>query len=226
MFNVENVLMALPEIMTVQEVADLLRVSERTVYDWATSGQIPCGKLGTAWRFKRSEVERWIDQNLAAKKTAEGASIISLRDVLAPEHVVRFDTSSKREALQTLIDLAATSAHVDNRADLEKGILDREELMSTGIGLGVAVPHVRLASIKKPMMAVGVSASNITDYDSIDGLPVRLLFMILAGSHQHAVHIKVLSRVANLVKDDHFRDHLLEAGDAQTTFDLLVRNAS
>lgn len=214
--------MAKPEIMTVQEVADLLRVSERTVYDWATNGQIPCGKLGTAWRFKRSEIERWIDRNLAETKSAEASSIISLRDVLAPEHVVRLDTASKREALQSLIDVVGNSSHVENKDDLEKGILDREELMSTGIGLGVAVPHVRLKSIKKPMMAVGVCASDITDYDSIDDQPVRLLFMILAGSHQHAVHIKVLARIANLVKDSRFRDNVLNARDAQSTFDLLV----
>jgi PTS system nitrogen regulatory IIA component len=211
-----------PEIMTVQEVADLLRVSERTVYDWATNAQIPCGKLGTAWRFKRSEIEHWIDRNLAEKKHAEASSIISLRDVLSLDHVVKFDTSSKREALQSLIDAVGPSSNVGNKADLEKGILDREELMSTGIGLGVAVPHVRLKSIKKPMMAVGICASDITDYDSIDDQPVRLLFMILAGSHQHAAHIKVLARIANLVKDSQFRENILSARDVQSTFDLLV----
>ncbi|NQV33099.1 MAG: PTS sugar transporter subunit IIA, partial [Phycisphaeraceae bacterium] len=183
-------------------------------------------KLGTAWRFKRSEIEHWIDRNLAEKKSVEASSIISLRDVLSRDHVVKFDTSSKRESLQHLMDAVGGSPHVGNRADLEKGILDREELMSTGIGLGVAVPHVRLKSIKKPMMAVGVCASDITDYDSIDDQPVRLLFMILAGSHQHALHIKVLARIANLVKDSRFRDNILSARDVQSTFDLLVGKVS
>ncbi len=215
-----------PEIMTVQEVADLLRVSERTVYDWATNAQIPCGKLGTAWRFKRSEIEHWIDRNLAEKKHAEASSIVSLRDVLSRDHVVKFDTSSKREALQCLTDVLGTSSNVSNKTDLEKGILGREELMSTGIGLGVAVPHVRLKSIKKPMMAVGICASDITDYDSIDDQPIRLLFMILAGSHQHAAHIKVLARVAKLVKDSQFRQDVLNAKDTESAFDLLVRKVS
>ena len=49
------------DILTLEEVAAYLRVSERTVYDWANKGEIPCGKLGTTWRFKRSEVERWVD---------------------------------------------------------------------------------------------------------------------------------------------------------------------
>jgi PTS system nitrogen regulatory IIA component len=215
-----------PEIMTVQEVAELLRVSERTVYDWATNGHVPCGKLGTTWRFKRSEIENWIDRSLTEKRLTESASIISFRDILAREQVVRFDTSSKREALQYLVDAVGLSDHVENKDDVEKGIFHREELMSTGIGLGVAVPHVRLKSIKKPVRAVGISASDITDYDSIDSKPIRLLFMILVGSRQHAVHIKVLSKICSLVKDSEFRESLLETTDVESTFDLLIQKAS
>ena len=218
--------MTQPEIMTVQEVADLLRVSERTVYDWATSGQIPCGKLGTTWRFKRTEIEHWIDRRLAEKKHSEAPSIISLRDILTREHVIRFDTASKREALQTLVDAVSASPHVGDKAEVEKGIFHREELMSTGIGLGIGIPHVRLKSIKKPIMAVGISDSDITDYDAIDSQPVRILFMILAGSHDHAVHVKVLSRITSLIKDSDFRKDLLSAMDAESTFDLLVQKAS
>jgi len=218
--------MTQPEIMTVQEVADLLRVSERTVYDWATNGQIPCGKLGTTWRFKRTEIDRWIDRNLAEKKNAEADSIISLRDILTREHVVRFDTSSKREALQCLVDAVSASPFVCNKAEVEQGIFHREELMSTGIGLGIGIPHVRLKSIKKPIMAVGISDSDITDYDAIDSKPVRILFMILAGSNDHAVHVKVLARITSLIKDSDFRNDLLSAMDAESTFDLLVQKAS
>lgn len=216
--------MSQPEIMTVQEVADLLRVSERTIYDWATNGQIPCGKIGTVWRFKRAEIESWIDKNLAAKKKTDPASIISLRDILAPEHVLVFDTSSKRQALQILIDAISTSPSVGRKDEIQEGIFHREELMSTGIGLGIGVPHVRLASVKRPVMAVGISLSPITDYESIDGDPVRLLFMILAGRHQHTEHIKILARISSLVKDDDFREALMHARDAAHAFDLLVGN--
>ena len=56
--------MKMHDIMTVKEVADYLRVSERTIYDWATKGHIPCGKLGTTWRFKRAEIEQWVNRRL------------------------------------------------------------------------------------------------------------------------------------------------------------------
>jgi PTS system nitrogen regulatory IIA component len=224
-FYSKGVIMSQPEIMTAQEVADLLRVSERTVYDWATNGQIPCGKLGTAWRFKRSEVERWIDQNLAPKMKSS-TSIISLGDILSAENVIKFDTSSKREALQHMIDVVSKSEMVENKEQVEEGIFHREELMSTGIGLGVAVPHVRLKSIKKPVMAVGICGTDIVDYETLDKTPIRILFMILAGINQHSEHIKILSKISGFIKDGELRESLLNAEDEQSTFNLLVKKAN
>ena len=61
------------EIMTIEEVAEYLRVSERTVYDWAQKGDLPGGKLGTTWRFKREDVENWVDSRLS-KKSAPAIS--------------------------------------------------------------------------------------------------------------------------------------------------------
>ena len=55
------------EIMTIEDVAKFLKVSERTVYDWAQKGEIPCGKLGTSWRFKRDEIENWVSRKLTPR---------------------------------------------------------------------------------------------------------------------------------------------------------------
>ena len=217
----ERFLMAQPDIMTVQEVAELLRVSERTVYDWATNGQIPCGKLGTTWRFKRADIESWIDENLSGYKPAH-SPMVSIRDILSPEHVVIFDVTSKRQALQQLIDLLSNNSVVGNTDELAEGIFKREEMMSTGIGLGIAVPHVRLKSIKKPIMAVGISKSNITDYESLDSKPVRILFMILAGKTEHALHIKTMAAISRRIKNPVLREMLLQSGDIQTVYDLLT----
>ncbi|MCK4998944.1 MAG: PTS sugar transporter subunit IIA, partial [Anaerohalosphaera sp.] len=225
-FSIVRCDMSQPDILTVQEVADLLRVSERTVYDWATSGQIPCGKLGTAWRFKRSEIEAWIDQNLASGRKSIPSPLISIRDLLLLEHVVMFDLTSKRQALQLLIDTVSTHPAVGNAEDAANGIYHREELMSTGIGFGVAVPHVRLKSIIRPVMAVGISKSDITDYESLDGKPVRILFMILAGIGQHAEHIKALAKISGFVRDAELRNCLLNANDPKNIFDLLVEKAN
>lgn len=208
------------DIMTVQEVAEYLRVSERTIYDWAAKSQIPCGKLGTTWRFKRAEIEQWIDSRL--RKISAGSDDISIANALSPEHVLLFEATKKRDALKRVIEILSENPAVTDKKALADGIFRREQLMSTGIGLGVAVPHVRLDSVKKLIMAVGVSGSEISDYDSLDGRPVRAIFMIAAGRNQHAEHIKTLALISRKIKDETLRRSILDAQDEMTIYNLLT----
>ena len=78
------------EIMTIEEVAEYLRVSERTVYDWAQKGQLPGGKLGTTWRFKRTDIEHWVSSRLGATPPAPASQTTtdSLKRILSPDRVV------------------------------------------------------------------------------------------------------------------------------------------
>ena len=101
-----------------------------------------------------------------------------LSTVLDPTRVLILETSKKADALKTLVDCLAEVTEVKDRQELYKGIFHREELMSTGIGLGIGVPHVRLSSIENPVMCVGLCRNPITDYKSLDGQPVRLIFML------------------------------------------------
>ena len=209
------------EIMTIQEVAEYLRVSERTIYDWASKGQVPCGKLGSIWRFKRSEIEKWVDKSLGIEKAPGKPPSIFIKDLLSPERVLLFDTSSKKEALTYLIDSLADTPEVKNKNKLNEEIFRREKLMSTGIGMGIGIPHVRLESVEDILMAVGISKSAIEDYESLDGKPVRMIFMVAAGKDQHTEHIKAIAAISSKLKDDHLRKSLLEAKNNTTVFNLL-----
>ncbi len=213
------------EIMTVEEVARYLRVSERTAYDWANSGELPGGKLGTTWRFKRSEVERWVDGRLRAAPKAEAPRPISLSHLLAPERVILLDATTKQAALDALIDNLAEAPEVHDREALAEAVYRREELMSTGIGMGVAVPHVRIPSVSTLVMSVGLCRQELADYDSLDGVPVRLLFMIAARETQHAQHLKTLSSISTIVRDDGVLQQVFNAPDADTLLSLLTGNA-
>lgn len=210
------------DIMTIDEVAKYLRVSERTVYDWAQKQEIPCGKIGTAWRFKRSEIERWVDEKISRRPTALGATDIAVEDVLAPERVVLLDTNTKKEALEELIDCIATAPQVKNRDALAAEIFQREELMSTGIGFGVAVPHVRLDSVTDLVMAVGICRHDIDDYGSLDDTPVRIICMVAARSDQHAQYLKTLGAVSSALKSEDVRAALLSAEDAEAAYKILT----
>ena len=199
------------EIMTVEEVADLLRVSSRTVYDWANKGTIPCGKLGNAWRFKRTEVLKWVDSNLQPHRRAVTSSGFSFADVLEPNRIVVMDRANKAQAMDALIDLLSASPEVRSRDDLAERINHRERLMSTGIGLGAGVPHVRLDSVTAPVMAVGIFPEGVEGYDSLDGKPVRVVFMVAAGTGQHELHLKLLAQIGELMQDETIVDELLRS---------------
>ncbi len=215
--------MTKPEIMTVQEVADFLRVSERTVYEWATHGVIPCGKLGTTWRFKRSEVEKWVNQQLSpSSKKNVTFSPVDLRDILKPDFITIMDTDSKDAALMTMLDTLDQAGAIDDKASVSEGIFQREKLMSTGIGLGIGIPHVRLDGIEQLLMAVGVSTVDIADYESLDNQPVRLLFMILAGKDQHTQHIKTMAAIASRLKNPVLREMLIQCRETDTIYRLLT----
>ncbi|MFP6584964.1 MAG: PTS sugar transporter subunit IIA [Candidatus Hydrogenedentota bacterium] len=211
------------DILTIEEIAQYLRVSERTVYDWANKGSIPCGKLGTTWRFKRSEVEKWIDEKLSGNVKSNSSEDLSIAEVLTPERIVLLDTTSKEDALNALIERLGEADEIQDCNALAKEIFIREELMSTGIGFNVAVPHVRLDSVKNLVMAVGISKEPLSDYASLDEQPVRIVCMVAARSDQHAQYLRTLALVSSVLKDLDVRQALQNAGDEKSAYLILTQ---
>ena len=210
------------EIMTVDEVAAYVRVSERTVYEWAQKGEIPCGKLGSTWRFRRSDINVWVEKRLGGTaKTRTDHPSTSLLTLLRPENIVILRDATKTDALDALLERLYKLPEVLNPQDLRAGIFHREELMSTGIGQGIGVPHVRLETVKDIVVALGVSATPITDYSALDNQPVHLVFMIAAASHQHAEHIRLLSSISNAFKEESHRKRVLAAPDSEAVFQTI-----
>ena len=213
------------EIMTIEEVAEYLRVSERTVYDWAQKGQLPGGKLGTTWRFKRSDIEGWVNRrigNSAAPAAPVAPGMEMLSRILSPERVVFFDTNEKTAALKTLCAALGTSPLIHNEAELEQALFKREELMSTGIGFGVGVPHVRLASVDDLVMALGIARKPLDDYSSLDEVPVQIVCMVAASGTQHPQYIRALSAISSRLKSETMRKALIEARDAVSVFNIFT----
>jgi len=87
------------DILTIEEVARYLRVSERTVYDWAQKGEIPSGKIGTVWRFKKSEIERWVNERLSSNRPASVFSVVQIQNILSPDRILFLNHSRKRDSL-------------------------------------------------------------------------------------------------------------------------------
>ena len=211
------------DILTIEEVAKYLRVSDRTVYDWAQKGEIPAGKIGTVWRFKKSEVENWVNARLSSGANRSSDSQIQLRNILSPERVVFINHTSKHDALVELADVLSSAPQVKNATELTQEILKREELMSTAIGKGIAIPHVRLSSVTDLVMAVGVCKKPILDYQTIDDEPVNLLLMIAAAYNQHSYYLKTISHFSAKFKDKSIRDAIASAPSEQDVYSILAK---
>jgi PTS system nitrogen regulatory IIA component len=216
------------EIMTIEEVAEYLRVSERTVYDWAQKGQLPGGKLGTTWRFKRGDIEGWVNRRIGnpAGSAVSSAAGGMLNRILSPERVVFFDTDEKAAALKTLCAALGTSPMIHNEAELEQAIFRREELMSTGIGFGVGVPHVRLSSVDDLVMALGIARKPLADYSSLDEIPVQIVCMVAAGGTQHPQYIRALSAISSRLRDEAIRKAIVSATDGSSAFKVFAGGES
>ena len=163
------------DILTIEEVAKYLRVSERTVYDWAQKGEIPSGKIGTVWRFKKSEIEKWVNDRLSSgSKPVTPGEQIQVKNILSPDRIIFLNHSTKHDALLELANNLSTAPQVKMSSELAVEILKREELMSTAIGRGIAIPHVRLSSVTDLVMSVGISKCDIIDFQTIDDVPDKL----------------------------------------------------
>jgi len=210
-------------ILTIDEVAKYLRVSERTVYDWAQRGEIPSGKIGTVWRFKKTEIENWVNDRLSGNRYLSRSQEIKPETFISPDRIIFIKQSLKNDALLTLADNLSTAPQIKNPQELKTEILKREELMSTAIGLGIAIPHVRLSSVTDLVISVGVSSVDITDFNPLDDEPVRLLIMIAAASNLHAYYLKTLSFFSSLLKERELFNSLLAAKTPGQIYTLLTR---
>ena len=210
------------DILTLEEVAKYLRVSERTIYDCAQKGEIPAGKIRASWRFKKSEIDKWVNDRLTSHNLSPQINPIQAESILSLHRILFLNYSSKRDTLLTLAENLAAAPQVKNRQELASEILKREDLMSTAIGCGIAIPHVRLSSVTDLVVSVGISRTDIVDFHPLDDEPVRLVFMIAAAQNQHAYYLQTLSWFSARLKNRELRDSLLSAQTPQEAFNLLT----
>lgn len=212
------------DILTIEEVAKYLRVSERTVYDWAQKGEIPSGKIGTVWRFKKSEIEKWVNERLSSNTRSSAQEInIQVKNILSPERIIFMNHQTKHDALVQLAQNLATAPQIKDAKELEAEILKREDLMSTALGRGIAIPHVRLASVTDLVMSVGISQCDIIDFQSIDDNPVRILIMIAAAHNQHSYYLQTLSFFSAKLKEQGMREAIMACKDPLEVYNLLIK---
>jgi len=136
---------------------------------------------------------------------------MKLSECLTPQRVLLLEGANKAEALHELVAALAESGVGVGQEELEQAILKREQLLSTGIGQGIAVHHVRMPSVPRLAMAVGVSRNGIPDYGSFDDEPVRIVVMIVAPAGAHEDYIRLLAQTVEALKKPDARRAVIEA---------------
>ncbi len=136
---------------------------------------------------------------------------MKISDILSTDVIaVKLDVADKDDALKKIIELAAKSNKIIDIDKVSGTIYEREKLVSTGVGKGFAIPHGKTDSISDVVAAFAITKEPI-DFDSIDGEPVRFIFLLIGKENLLNTHIKLLSRISRLMNKDEFRDRLLEA---------------
>ncbi len=145
-----------------------------------------------------------------------------LTELLTPERVkVPLVGQSKDEVLRELVVLALPDADAPARAAILEALHDRERVLSTGIGDGVAIPHAKTPLIAQLIVAVGV-AERPVEYDSLDGSPAELFFLLLGPESAAGAHLKTLSRISRLLRRESFRESLRAAPDGPALYALIA----
>ena len=134
-------------------------------------------------------------------------------------------STDKTSVINELVDLVDASWNLNNKNEYKQEILARESKSTTGIGEGIAIPHAKTKAVKKACLASGVSKTGI-DYDSLDGAPSNLFFMIAAPDGANDTHLEVLSRFSTMLMDENFRSSWINASSADEFLSLIDKTES
>lgn len=145
---------------------------------------------------------------------------MKISDILTESLVITgLEGNSKDEIIDAMIELVASSPKVQDKAKVREAILEREKIMSTGVGNGFAIPHGKTDAVTDIVAAFAITAEPI-DYQSLDEKPVRLVFLLVGKDSMVGPHIKLLSRISRLMNKEEFRKRLQGTKTSKEVIDM------
>lgn len=136
--------------------------------------------------------------------------MIKLTDYLDPHLIAFLDVATRDEAIRTLVEKVYQAGKLQDKYSFYEAIIDREKIVSTGIGMGAAIPHAKLTSYDHFFIAIGILKRGL-DWNSLDGSPVRVIFLIGGPDDKQTEYLQILSKLTQMIKDDQIRKKLLTA---------------
>jgi PTS system nitrogen regulatory IIA component len=147
-----------------------------------------------------------------------------LSDILEEDNIIPdLKAKDKKGVLEELAEAIASHEPSLDKNSLVKVLLERERLGSTGIGDGVAIPHGKFPAVTQPIISFGRSRKGL-DFDSMDGEPAFLFFLLVAPENAASIHLKALAKIAKILKNSAFRKVLMEAQNRQELYKTIIQN--
>ncbi len=134
--------------------------------------------------------------------------------------IVFLEEATRDAAIEQLVKVLDVAGKLTDKARFHHAILDRERIVSTGIGIGVAIPHAKLEGYDDFFIAIGIQKKKGVDWNALDGFAVKLIFMIGGPENKQTEYLKILSRLTQAVKDEERRKKLLKTHSPNEVIDL------
>jgi fructose-specific phosphotransferase system IIA component len=146
--------------------------------------------------------------------------VLKLSSLITPERIIDLKATAKNDVLKELFRAIESAPEITDNKKFEDSIIERENILTTGIGLEIAIPHVKIPSVSNFVMALGRNPAGI-DFDSLDGRPVKIVIMIASSDKQRDEFLRLLAKVVLLFKQEDFRRQVLKAKTPEEVYALL-----
>lgn len=218
------------DIMTLSEVAGYLKVGEKTIHRMLSRSEIPSVKVAGQWRFLKPVIVEWLVSGMQ-KKVGNGIARLMEED----DFPIPFSRILKQELILTslkgknrqdiLVELAKhleSDGVSENWQDIYELLLQREDMMTTAVGNGIAFPHPRNPEKNKacrPIVLIGISREGV-DFFSMDGEPTRLFCLVYTDSE--VIHLKLLARLNRMLRDIDFVEELIKCSSSEEVISKFI----
>jgi len=211
--------------LVVRDVAHLFNVSEKTVYRWIDQGILPAYRINDQYRFNRAELLEWatsrrmnVSPEIFAEPESSAAPLPGLVDALQAGGIFyRIGGMDKESVLRAVVETLRLPEEVD-RDFLLRVLLAREALESTGVGDGIAIPHVRnpvVLHVSRPMITL-CFLEHAVDFGALDGKPVNTVFSLISPTVR--AHLRLLSRLSFVLQNRGFKAVIARQGSRDEIF--------
>ncbi|MBL1213064.1 MAG: PTS sugar transporter subunit IIA [Ignavibacteriae bacterium] len=148
---------------------------------------------------------------------------MKLSEILSPDKIIpNLSVDDKDKSIAALLELFKNDSRIIDLVNVKNSVLEREKIMSTGVGHGFAIPHGKTNAVNE-IIAAFAKTTEPLEFDSLDGQPVRLIFLLVGKENSVSVHIKLLSRISRMMNNEEFRNKLLAADSSEEIYDLFKK---